>query len=379
MVPGDEDWRLNAAVRPLLDPLYRTARSTNHSVAPSLGRTVTDSGGLWPLDMRASFKIALGFLLAVVLVYLLGAVIGWDATIERLRHAELEWVALACLSTVLCLAAWGKTWQVVLEAVGVSVPYRQLVVTFYAATFANYVTPMGQAGGEPFIAYVLARDTDASYEESLASVVTADLLRLLPFFSVGLLGLGYLLWSSRLPAGITVFAALLVVLAVGLPVFIAVLWAYRDWARSGFLRVLGPVAARTDRVSIDGARTRIDHLYGSIELIADAPRALLVAVSFAYVGWILFALPLYFSGLALDLTVPLFLVGFLVPVTVIAGSTPLPGGLAAIEGTLVALLTALLAFSADQALAVTTVYRLTSYWFVIAVGGGAAMWVLARA
>jgi uncharacterized membrane protein YbhN (UPF0104 family) len=42
------------------------------------------------------------------------------------------------------------------------------------------------------------------------------------------------------------------------------------------------------------------------------------------------------------------------------------------------LLTALLAFTADEALAVTTVYRLTSYWFVVGVGGIATFWVLAR-
>lgn len=53
--------------------------------------------------------------------------------------------------------------------------------TYLAATFANYTTPFGQAGGEPFIAYVLSADTEASYEESLASVSTADLMHLLPF------------------------------------------------------------------------------------------------------------------------------------------------------------------------------------------------------
>jgi uncharacterized protein (TIRG00374 family) len=338
-----------------------------------------DGSRLWPIDPRTSVKIGAGFAIAIVLVYFLGAVIGWEETIRRLAAADLRWVAVACLSTLLCLAAWAKTWQIVLEAIDISVPYRELIVTFYAATFANYVTPMGQAGGEPFIAYILARDTEASYEESLASVVTADLLRLLPFFSVGLFGLGYLLFTAALPTGTEVFAALLVALAIGLPAVIVALWLYRGRVKNGILRALLPITSRTNRFTIEGVESRIEHLYESVELIADAPRALLAAVGFAYLGWILFALPLYFSGLALGLPVPLLLVCFLVPVTVIAGSTPLPGGLAAIEGTLIALLAALVAFSANEALAVTTVYRLTSYWFVIGVGGLAAFWVLARA
>lgn len=330
------------------------------------------------VDRRTALKIALGFAVAVVLIYLLGAVVGWEATVARLRMAD-PWLVLAALvSTVLCLLAWGRTWQIVLSAVGVRVPYGKLVVTFFAATFANYVTPMGQAGGEPFIAFILSRDTAADFEESLASVVIADILRMLPFLNVGLVGLGYLTWQADLPDGLEVFAYLLVALAVAMPVAIVLAWRYRQRVRRGIVRGVGSLTRRTNRYDASAVDRRIGHLYESLDVIRASPRALLVAVVYAYVGWVFFALPLYFSGLALGLEVPLLLVCFLVPIAVIAGSTPLPGGLAAIEGTLVALLTALLAFSGDQALAVTTVYRLTSYWFVVLFGGVAALWVLAR-
>jgi uncharacterized protein (TIRG00374 family) len=331
------------------------------------------------VDRRTALKLGLGFAVAVGLVYLLGAVVGWDRTLARLRTADPWWVVVASGSSLLSLAAWTKTWQAVLRAVGVTVPYRRLVVTFHAATFANYVTPMGQAGGEPFIAYILSRDTAADFEQSLASVVIADLLRMLPFFNVGLVGLAYLLWTAAIPERIEGFAALLVAFAVAAPAGIVLAWRYREAVRRDILRGLGPLARRTGRVDLRSVDERIGRLYESLELITDSPRELAVAVGFAYVGWLLFALPLYFSGLALELHVPLLMVFFLVPITVIAGSTPLPGGLAAIEATLVALLTALVAFSADEALAVTTVYRLTSYWLVVAIGGLAALWVLARA
>ncbi len=323
-------------------------------------------------------RILLGFAIALFLVYVLGAVIGWDEAIAQLRTASPRWIAIACLSTLLCLATWAKTWQIVIRTVGVSVPYRKLVVTFLAATFANYVTPMGQAGGEPFIAYVLSRDTEATYEQSLASVVTADLIRMLPFFTVGGVGLGYLLVSNRFVESIEGFAVLLVGLAVAIPIVMILAWRERERLRSIVLEILGPIAKRTGRFSIESARDRIDRLYGSIEVIAESPRALLAATGFAYLGWVLFALPLYFSGLALDVPISLLLVCFVVPVSVIAGSTPLPGGLGAIEGTVVALLVALTAITSGEALAVTTLYRLTSYWLVIAVGGLAALWVLKR-
>jgi uncharacterized protein (TIRG00374 family) len=335
-------------------------------------------GAGW-VDRSAVLKTLLGFVVAIVLVYLLGAVVGWEETIERLRTAEATWVLAGAASALACLVVWGKTWHVVLEAIGIDVPYRRLVVTFLSATFANYVTPMGQAGGEPFIAYILARDTGASYEESLASVVTSDLIRMLPFFTVGGVGLGYLLLTTgRLPGAVRPFALVLMGLAVGLPLLAAFSWRFRHRLREWILAVVSPLARRTDRISIASVRDRIDRLYGSIEIVARSPRALLVAVAYAYVGWILFALPLYFSAVALGTPVSVLLVCFLVPVTVVAGSTPLPGGLAAIEGTLVALLTALTALSTTDALAVTTVYRLVSYWLVVAVGGVATLWVIRR-
>ncbi len=323
-------------------------------------------------------KLLVGFGVALVLIYLLGVVVGWEETVERLRTAEFGWVALACASTLLCLAVWGKMWQVMLSAVGVSVTYRKVVVTFYAGAFANYVTPMGQAGGEPLVAYVLSRDTEASYEQSLASVVTTDLLRLLPFFTATGLGLGYLILSAGLPDVVETVAVVLVALAVGLPTLVFVGWRYRLSVRDGFLRMLSPVARRTGRVSIEGARERIDSLYESVELIADSRGTVVLSIALAYVGWILFALPLYFSGVALDLPVSLLIVFFVVPATIVVSFAPLPGGLGAIEGSLVLLLVPLAAMSAGEALAVTTVYRLTSYWMVVAVGGVAALWVTAR-
>jgi len=216
-------------------------------------------------------KTLLGFTVAVALVGLLVVGVGWERTLSRLRTARPGWVLLACLSSMLCLAAWTKTWQAVLSAAGVSVPYRKLVGTFFAATFANYVTPMGQAGGEPFIAYVLSRDTEATYEQSLASVVTADLIRLLPFFTVGSIGLGYLLFTARVSGVIERFALVLVSLAVALPFAAVVGWRFRERVRNGVLWALGPFARRTSRLSIPSARDRIDSLYGSLEVIATDP------------------------------------------------------------------------------------------------------------
>ncbi|MFC4552164.1 MULTISPECIES: lysylphosphatidylglycerol synthase transmembrane domain-containing protein [Halorussus] len=331
---------------------------------------LTDSSGVG--------KILVGFVVAGVLVYLLGVVAGWGRVINALEQAEYKWVAVACLSSVVGLLAWGRAWQIVLAELDVEVPYRRLSVTYLAATFANYVTPMGQAGGEPFIAYILSKDTEASYEDSLASVVTADLLNLLPFFNFAAIGLVYILLRTPMSEGVETLAQGLAVMAFGVPALVYVGWRRRKGVEKVVLSVVRPVTNYTDRITVAGARRRIEEFYRSLERIAEEPRSLLHALVFSYIGWVFFAMPLYFSGLALDLPITLVLVLFIVPASTLAGLTPLPGGMAGVEAALVILLVALAPIPKGPALAATILYRFASYFFVLGVGGLATFWVIAR-
>lgn len=330
------------------------------------------------VDRETAAKTLLGFLIAGVLLYLFAAGVGLRAVTNALSEADPRWLAAGCLSTALCLALWGKAWQVVLGVAGIDVPYRRLVVTYFAATFANYVTPLGQAGGEPFIAYVLSRDTGASYEDSLASVVTADLLNLLPFFSFSAVGMSVLLLQAELPTVAKGLAQGLLVMAVGVPAIVAAGWRYRERVHGGVLRLVAPVARATDRISVEGVGGRIDDLFAAFDRIARDRVALVKALTFAYLGWVFFAFPLYFAGQTLGVPVDLLLVLFIVPASTLAGLTPSPGGLGGVEFALVALLVALTPVGTAAALAVALVYRVMSYWFALLVGGGAAFAVVAR-
>ncbi len=336
------------------------------------------AGALDLLDRKTVAQIALGFVVAVVVLGLFAVGIGVGEIRAALAGAQLEWLALGCLSTLLCLTAWGKAWQIVLRVAGVEESFRRLVVTYYAATFANYVTPLGQAGGEPFIAYVLSRDTDASYEGALASVVTADLLNMLPFVTFSGVGFAALIYQSSLPETLEPLAAGLVGLAVGVPVLAAVGWRYRFSLGRLVLRLAAPVARRTKRLRLDGLRERLRELNDAFQRIAKDRRALVSALFFAYLGWLFFALPLYFAGLTIGRDLDLLLVLFIVPASTLAGLVPSPGGLGGVEAAMLALLVGLLGVTTATGYAVALIYRLASYWFALGLGGVAALYVIAR-
>ena len=339
--------------------------------------TVSD-GALGLLDRRTLVKTVAGFIVAGIILYLLAVGIGIEEIRAELADADPLWLAAGCASTAVGLVSWAKAWQVVLGVVGIPVRFRKLVVTYYAATFANYVTPLGQAGGEPFIAYVLSRDTEASYEDSLASVVTADLLNLLPFFTFAALGTVVLVLRTTLSDQIRGVAGVLVAFAVGAPVVAVLGWRSRKRVGNVVLRVVAPVAERTRFVSFESVRERMHDLNTAFERITADTQALAHALGYSYVGWLFFALPLYFAVRAIGESISLFLVFFIVPASTLAGLTPSPGGLAGVEAALAGLLGTLGGFTFATGLSIAIVYRLASYVFAILLGGVAALYVVSR-
>ena len=330
------------------------------------------------IDRKRLVQVALGFLIAGAVIALLAASVGLEELRRVLAGAKLRWVAAGALSTAICLVAWARAWQVVLDVIGIPVRFRRLVVTYYAATFANYVTPFGQAGGEPFIAYVLSRDTDASYEDSLASVVTADLLNLFPFFSFAGIGFAALLYGSSLPARVRPLALGLAAMAAGVPILALGVWRFRFRVGRAVLRLAAPLAGRTSRFGLDSLRERMRELNTSFERIATEPRALVRALFYSYVGWVFFALPLYFAALALETPISLLLVFFIVPASTLAGLVPSPGGLGGVEAALLVLLVAVAGLSQPTAFGAALLYRVESYAFALVAGGVGALWVLGR-
>ncbi|MFC7026647.1 YbhN family protein [Halomicroarcula sp. GCM10025710] len=338
----------------------------------------SDTPALDFVNRRTVAQILLGFAVAGIVLALLVDFVGTADVRARLETADLGWVALGCLSTALCLTAWGKAWRLVLEVAGIEERFSRLVVTYYAATFANYVTPLGQAGGEPFIAYVLSRDTEASYQDSLASVVTADLLNLFPFVTFAGVGFAALLYQASLPEAIEPLAGGLVVLSVGVPLVAAIGWRFRDRLREAIVRLSAPVARRTPLFTLDGLRERLHETEAAFERIARDRRALATALTYSYVGWVFFALPLYAAAMAVGESIPLLLVFFIVPASTLAGLVPSPGGSGAVEAALGLLVVTLTPVDPVGATAIAILYRVASHVFALVLGGAAALYVIKR-
>ena len=187
-----------------------------------------------------------------------------------------------------------------------------------------------------------------------------------------------MLYSSSLPAAIEPLAGGLVVLSVGVPILTAAGWRFRDRLRAALLGISAPVVSRLPVLTLAGLRDRIHETEAAFERIATDRRSLAKALTVSYVGWVFFALPLYFSAQAIGAELTLLLVLFIVPASTLAGLVPSPGGSGAVETALVVLIVALTSIGGTDAAVIAILYRVASYVFALLLGGVAALYVLKR-
>ncbi len=319
-----------------------------------------------------------GFLGAAVVLGALLFVVGVDeviAALQRARPAVVVWLPLLAM---VWLLFWGLALRAVLSILGIEMSVRNAFLVFVAATFANNVTPFGQAGGEPFSALLISEVADTEYETSLAAIASVDTLNFVPSMGLATLGLWYFATTVTLGDRLEVAAVSIAALAV---VFVAGLylgWQNRYRLENAASRVVTPVVRAVARVlrrspptreSIEG---RIEGFFYTIERIAGDPRGLLAALVLSTLGWVTLTTCLWLALYSLDTSVVFAAAMIAVPVGALASVTPLPGGLGGVEAALVAILAPTAGLSLQTIGAAVVIHRAATYWWPMLVGAGAA-------
>ena len=327
-------------------------------------------------DRRAT---VVGFGAALVVLAILVFVVGVADLLAALGRADRRVVALMVPVALGWLLSWGLALRTVLSVLGVSVSVPRAFATFAAATFANNVTPFGQAGGEPVTALFIANSSEAEYETGLAAIASVDALNFVPSIAFALLGFGYSATTFtvgrrfRLAAGAVVVLALLVVGSV----FVG--WQRRHRLEAAALRVVSPVLHGVGRIvprvsppTKEALRGRVESFFHAIDRVATDRRQLGVALTFSALGWLGQMTSLWLGLYAVDATVSPAVVLVAVPVAALSGIAPLPGGLGGVEAILVALLVPIPAVSGPAAAAAVVLHRGVTYWLPLLLGAVAA-------
>ena len=330
------------------------------------------------VDLGDARSITVGFVAGVVVLLALYSVVGLEDVLGALARSDPLLVAAVCVVAVGWLFAWGMALRTVLAVIAVEVSVRRAFMLFAGATFANNVTPFGQAGGEPFSALLVSRSTDTEYENGLAAVASVDALNFVPSISFALVGVAYYATTFTVGDRVELAALSIGALALAVPVAAYLGWRNRDRVATLAVRAILPLGRVFGRVTPkvtppDEAqvRHRIGGFFAALERVGGDHHQLALALAFSALGWLLLSVSLWLSLLALGHAVPFAAALFIVPLGSVAGVTPLPGGLGGVEAALVVLIVPITGVGPETAAAAALIHRGATYWLPVLIGGSA--------
>lgn len=292
--------------------------------------------------------------------------------IVKADHLLLIPAAIFGLSTGVI---WAFSWYRIFQKVGIPATFMQSVKLHYAGAFLNNVTPLGQLGGEPFMAYIVSSNTDASYEKAFSAILSADIINSLPAFTFIFGGAVYVLFFHSIQDIIIelLYLAFTVVVVGGTLIYL--LWFEAGSIEGGIIRLLNWLSGKLGRGErlVDKATERLKRFEESIGEVGEDKPYLIKTLMMIHAGFILEVLTLYMVLQALGIDPLLSNLYFILPLADIANNSPTPGGSGTYEAAMAWLITQLtpagtIPGGGGIAVFAALLYRLFTYWPITLIG-----------
>lgn len=291
--------------------------------------------------------------------------------VESLVKVDLFFMSLAMISGFSVFIIFGWIWYRIFKKVGIEADLKLSYELFMAGNFVNSITPLGQAGGEPFMAYLVSENTGSSYEKSLSAVISSDMINLIPALTYTILGVIYLMFFGLDLPGIKALVFILIVVSVILGGGGYLLWS-KDNRLKNFLFVIADYLESKTNMSQKIIESIKERIVSAEQAFMDAggdPVYLgkTALISHLYPLTQIIALWLILQGLGVE--AGFGAIGLTVILSGLAHFSPTPGGTGTFEIAFAGLLVAFIpSIVFSDAVAAAVLFRLTSYWPGIPVG-----------
>jgi len=309
------------------------------------------------------------------------ALVGGGSVERALGRADPGAMAVVAGIAMAVLVLRGLALRVLLGVLGHRAPVGRVLGAYAATSVVSTLVPGGQAGGAPLNGLVVARSSDAAYEDGVAAVVTISALSNLVVGAFGVVGVAYLLLTAT-GGDVTALAVVGTCLfALGV---LGVVGLWRVRRRLGTVavetvtsagRVLHVVPRLTppDREAVEARVRRFEAALGRLR--EGSTRETVTLVGLLAVAHALTVVALWLSFLAVGHPVSVGVLLAVIPAAVAAAIVPTPGGLGGVDVALVALLASGTSAVVPVAGAAVLVYRTATSGPAL-VGGGAVVVVM---
>jgi len=328
-----------------------------------------------------SFGIAIA-----LLVFFMDSV-GWGELLRVYKNTNPFILFFALILSCFGFFLNTHVWKNILEFLKVHMPFKTLLRLFYMSLFANYITPFGQVGGEPFMAYILSKKSKIPYGQGLATIMSADIIGAITPILFSAIGLVYYILTQDVT--IVMFKIILALIFLGILIVLGIIMIQTK--RKFIEKIIRTVLKLLRRLlkAIKWNEKRINHYFGDnsfterIDIFYDAFNAVLTEKRWSLVSFTLFAtlaqvLALYYCVFALGYNPKLLVFLAVLPLASLSSYLPLPGGLGGMEISIAYLLSLLCNLPIEIAMGSALLFRFITYWIPLGVGGLLTVYTLRK-
>lgn len=280
-----------------------------------------------------------------------------------LSRSDPMYVGIATASGCFTLLVWSVVWHRFFTLLEIPIRFRESMRLLLAGTFLNSVTPLGRFGGEPFVAHLIARRTDTTFQQALSSVSSSDISNALPFVTYGTLAVLYVALFGTVGNVVADVAVLVVLLVILSAVAVYLMW----FGGATYVVELVGRLVRYDRgfgrwqPYVDSGRARGREVLIQMRKVGDHPREVFVTILVSHVAVLGHVGAVYFVLLAVDVEPNPRAIVFVVTLSAFLTFAPTPGGTGAFEAGFAGLVVAFFPVTAATATSVAILYRVGTY------------------
>lgn len=280
------------------------------------------------------------------------------------RSARLNYLIPALLLGIAVFPIWSYVWYRIFHKAGIELSFKKAVRIFMAGNFMNSITPLGQAGGEPLMAYLMQNNSEAGYEKSLSCILSADIINAVPNFTFLIGGTLYLAAFSSLNQFILnalYFALTIVAVGGGIVYF---LWFESGTIESLVLKLAEKTSEKTGKgqETVEKLAEKLERIEKTFETVGKDPRYLVETAIFSHIAYLTAVLNFYLIMRSLGFTPNFTPIYFVTILSGLAGFSPTPGGSGTFEAAMAFFTTVFFPVSFATGLTAAILYRLSTYW-----------------
>ncbi len=316
-------------------------------------------------------KTILLMLAGIGVLAIMVLIIGPKEIESAIKQANIWYLALAFFIQLLVYVIWTERWAIAILSLDISIKRRQLLPMLLVGLAINNITPSGRGGGEPVRAYILAKYSKSPTEKAFATVIVDRGLDTFPFIVLAVITIIMAVLYIKLPQWMMlalIFCLIFLIIIFVLTLYMSINREFGDRTIRWFLRILKRISTKIhDRIE-DRAINAVESFQDSMKIMITDRRVLLWGIPLSFMIWGLEILRVYIVFLAMNVNVPLEIIGIVFIISILIGMIPLlPGGLGAVDGMMI-LLYSYAGISPSVSAAATIVERLISFWMTIVLG-----------